>query len=151
MRFLFRYRDLIADTLSEHRSILTTRGWCWWGWWKRPNEPSRLDLWQEIERSTEHGTRVQIGLFHSGTGQVHPAMVDRVILPVEDEFGQCIPILPPDEELDAVPTYYRASRYSRGWIRLTSIAEMPTSFFGEFSYAAAPPLPYYSQRLLTRK
>src|SRR6266487_789271 len=150
LRFLFRYRDLVADTLPEHRRILDAEGGCWWGWWKRPNEPSRLDIWREIQRETEQGKRVQIGLFHSGTAQVHPATVERVVLPVENEFGQCIPVLPPDNELDAIPAYYRSSRYSRGWMRLVSIAEDPIEFFGSFSYATAPPLPNYPERRLAR-
>jgi predicted phosphodiesterase len=150
LRFLFRYRDLVADTLPEHRRILEDKGWCWWGWWKRPNEPSRLDIWQEIQRETEQGHRVQIGLFHSGKAQVHLAIVDQVVLPVEDEFGQCTPVLPPPSEQDGIPAYYRESRYSRSWMRLVLIAEDPISFFGSFSYAIAPPLPNYPERQLDR-
>jgi Calcineurin-like phosphoesterase len=150
LKFLFRYRDLVADTLPEHGKILDARGWCWWGWWKRPNEPSRMEIWQEIQHATGRGERVHIGLFHSGTGQVHQAMVDRVILPVENDFGQCIPVFPPDNELDAIPVYYRSSTYSRGWMRLTAIAEDPIQFFGSYSYATAPPLPNFSERQLAR-
>lgn len=150
LKFLFRYRDLVADTLPEHRKILEAKGRCWWGWWKRPNEPSRLDIWREIQDEIQHGKRVQVGLFHSGTAQVHPAIVDRVVIPVENEFGECIPVLPPGDELEDVPTYYRSSRYSRGWMRLVSIAEDPIDFFGNFSYATAPPLPNYPEQRLAR-
>lgn len=150
LRFLFRYRDLVADTLSEHRKILNAKGWCWWGWWKRPNEPSRADIWGEIQHAAEQGSRVQIGLFHSGTAQVHQAIVDRVITPEENEFGQCVPVFPSPEELDAIPAYYRSSPYSRAWMRLTAITEDPIEFFGSYSYATAPPLPNFSERQLIR-
>jgi hypothetical protein len=149
-RYLFRYRDLVADTLPEHRAVLRERGWCWWGWWKRPNEPGRLGVWKALERETLEGRRVQIGLFHSGTGLVHPAVVDRVILPQPDELGAFISLSPPDSERDGVPSYYRSSRHSRGWLRLVALAEEPIEFFGTFSFASAPPLPHHPESQLER-
>jgi hypothetical protein len=149
-RFLFRYRDLVADTLPEHRRVLDEKGWCWWGWWKRPNEPGRLEVWEEIQRQTADGLSVQIGLFHSGTAQIHPAVVDQVVLPAEDKFGQYVSVNPPTDEQDGVPAYYRTSRHSRGWLRLTSIAESPIEFFGHFSFADAPPLPHLPENQLAR-
>lgn len=148
LRFVFRYRDLVADTLPEHRNIVATNGWCWWGWWKRPNEPSRIDIWREMQNATQRGGSVHVGLFHSGTGQVHGAIVDQVILPVENEFGTCDPVFPENDELNAVPAYYRASRYSRGWMRLRVISDEPIAFFGSYSYASPPPLPNFSRRQL---
>ncbi|MEU4438599.1 metallophosphoesterase family protein [Micromonospora chalcea] len=149
-RYLFRYRDLVADTLPEHRAVLQERGWCWWGWWKRPNEPGRLEVWEALERETLEGRRVPIGLFHSGTGLVHPAIVDRVILPQPDDLGAFTSLSPPDAERDGVPPYYRASRHSRGWLRLVALAEEPMEFFGKFSFAAAPPLPHHPRSQLER-
>ena len=32
--YLFRYRDLVADTLLEHRAVLDSQEFCWWGWWE---------------------------------------------------------------------------------------------------------------------
>jgi 3',5'-cyclic AMP phosphodiesterase CpdA len=149
-RFLFRYRDLVADTLSEHRRVLEENGQCWWGWWKRPNEPGRLEVWEEIQRNTQGGRTVQIGLFHSGTGQVHLASIDQVVLPVEDEFGQYVSVSPPEGGQAKVPTYYRYSRYSRGWLRVVSITESPIEFFNLFSYTVPPPLPNHSEVQLAR-
>ena len=150
LRYLFRYRDLVADTLPEHREVLQVRGSCWWGWWKRPNEPGRLEVWQELERETSQGGRVQIGLFHTGTEQVHPVTVDQVIVPSEDEFGQYISLEPPAEERDGIPAYYRNSRHSRGWLRLVGIAEHPIDFFGRYSFASPPPLPHHLPDQLNR-
>jgi hypothetical protein len=150
LRYLFRYRDLVADTLSEHRTVLHARGWCWWGWWKRPNEPGRPEVWEALERATVAGERVPIGLFHSGSGQVHPAVVDRVVRPVTNEFGQYVPVAPPPDQELGVPGYYRTSRYSRGWLRLVSVAEEPIDFFTHFSYATPPPLPHHPPQQLNR-
>jgi Calcineurin-like phosphoesterase len=149
-RFLFRYRDLVADTLSEHRHVLEENGQCWWGWWKRPNEPGRLEVWEEIQHDTQDGRTVQIGLFHSGTAQVHLATVDQVVLPIEDEFGQYASVSPPEGEQATIPAYYRFSHYSRGWLRVVSIAESPIEFFNLFSYTVPPPLPNHSEVQLAR-
>jgi hypothetical protein len=77
-------------------------------------------------------------------------MVDQVVLPEEDPFGQYLPVLPPEDERDGIPAYYRESRYSRAWMRLVSIAEDPIKFFGLFSYDIAPPLPNYPESQLAR-
>jgi len=79
--FLFRYRDLVAATLEEHRKIITEHGWCWWGWWKRPSEDSRSDIWRELEQQTEAGQPVPVGLFDSGSGKVYRALVAGIIEP----------------------------------------------------------------------
>ncbi|PZG16116.1 metallophosphoesterase [Micromonospora craterilacus] len=150
LRFLFRYRDLVADTLPEHRAVLRERGWCWWGWWKRPNEPGRAEVWETLDRETAAGQRVRIGLFHSGTGTVHPAVVERVIVPHADDLGSFVSLSPPEAERDGVPAYYRSSRHSRGWLRLVALAEEPIEFFGRFSLASAPPLPHHPASQLER-
>jgi hypothetical protein len=48
IRFLFRFRDLVAPTIALHREIIAARGSCWWGWWKRPSEDHRLDVEHEL-------------------------------------------------------------------------------------------------------
>jgi hypothetical protein len=148
-RFLFRYRDLVADTLPEHRKIIDGKGWCWWGWWKRPNEPGRLEVWRTIADETRNGP-VRVGLFHSGSGEVHFASVEQVILPEEDEYGQYSAVTPSSNELEHIPAYYRNSRHSRGWLRIRSISKGPVEFFGKYSYAESPPLPQYSAGQLVR-
>jgi calcineurin-like phosphoesterase family protein len=150
LRYLFRYRDLVADTLPEHREVLNRNGWCWWGWWKRPNEPGRLEIWSELHRQTTAGQLVQIGLFHSGTGLVHAAAVDHVIVPEADELGQYRSLIPPEQELEGVPTYYRRSRHSRGWLRVVSLGEQPIEFFGRYSYDVPPPLLHHPPSQLDR-
>lgn len=132
--YLFRYRDLVADTLPEHRKVAEKIGYCWWGWWKRPNEPSHSDVWRRLKEQTADGKSVQIGLFHSGTGEVHLATINGVLEPVEDEYESLRPIMPPKEEIKAVPAYYRASSQSRAWLRIESISTTPHRFFGSHSF-----------------
>jgi 3',5'-cyclic AMP phosphodiesterase CpdA len=73
-----------------------------------------------------------------------------VLVPQVDEFGQYLPLEPPDEERTGIPGYYRTSRSSRGWLRLVALTERPVEFFGNYSYAAPPPLPHHQPAQLSR-
>ena len=69
IRVLFRFRDLVANTLEEHRKILADKKACWWGWWKRPNEPRRDEVWESLRYELDRCGEVVIGLFDSGAEQ----------------------------------------------------------------------------------
>src|SRR6266545_2826564 len=84
IRFLFRFRDLIRDTLEEHRKLLIQHHSVWWGWWKRPTEDARMDVWGKLQGEATNAKPVRVGLFHSGTGEVFSARVSQVI-PPEDK------------------------------------------------------------------
>ena len=60
--YLFRYRDLVADSL-EHRAVLDSQEFCWWGWWKRPNEPAHSDIWRDPENGRKAKNRFISGCF----------------------------------------------------------------------------------------
>jgi hypothetical protein len=81
IRFLFRFRDLVAPTIQEHQLIIQKQGWCWWGWWKRPSEDSRSDIWDDLAQRTTGEQPVEVGLFDSGSGDVYRATVTQVIKP----------------------------------------------------------------------
>ncbi len=74
IRVVFRFRDLIANTLTEHWKVIEEHQACWWGWWKRPNEDPHYALWEDLRKKTA-GKAVTVGLFHSGSGKVYPAEV----------------------------------------------------------------------------
>ena len=112
---MFRFRDLIADTLGEHRGVISEQGSCWWGWWRRPSEGDKVDFWRELKTEVASGKEVAIGLFNSGDGQVTEAIVTEVLLP-----GEALD----DTEKEKVPTYYRQSPFSHAWMRLKSIERM---------------------------
>ena len=81
IQFLFRFRDLVAPTIVEHRRIIKERDWCWWGWWKSPSEFGRADIWDDIERLTAQGNPLEIGLFDSGSGSVYRSLIAGLIKP----------------------------------------------------------------------
>lgn len=121
--YLFRYRDLLTnDTLGKHRELIDEKGHCWWGWWQRPGEDSRLDLWSALEQRLAQRP-VQIGLFNSDpekkVDQVHWATLTKIVCPQD---GGSAPNIPNDEA-DLVPEYYRETPFSSAWMCLTEIKE----------------------------
>jgi hypothetical protein len=51
IELLFRFRNLVAETISEHRAVIADKGCCWWGWWKRPLENARIDAWRQLQNA----------------------------------------------------------------------------------------------------
>jgi 3',5'-cyclic AMP phosphodiesterase CpdA len=146
IHYLFRFRDLVAATIQEHRRIIAEQGWCWWGWWKRPSEDSRNDIWDLLAKETGGQQSVAIGLFDSGNDKVYRAKVTGVIKPSGSESQLAVP----EGQADHVPSYYRGSPFSRAWIKLTDIEEQPIQFFGKYSFVEVPKLPNYSPSTLAR-
>ena len=144
---LFRYRDLIDRTVERHQEIIAKKGYCFWGWWKRPTEGPRHEVWDHLEREIEAAPNgeVAIGLFDSGEKEnprrsVTRAWITNVKRPNTDESGR-VPTVPLDQsEKELVPTYYRDSSFSRAWMTIVRF-EAPFDFFEEYSLEFPPPLP----------
>jgi 3',5'-cyclic AMP phosphodiesterase CpdA len=141
--YLFRFRDLVADTLLEHRKTIDAHGHCFWGWWKRPTEDARSDVWSELANATE-SQPLKIGLLDTGTNRVFEAAVVDVIPPTAD--GSHPPVPTSSEHL--VPSYYRDSPFSFGWLKLKSISTTELDFFKKYSLAEKPQLPGYPSDFL---
>ena len=139
--YLFRYRDLLTDdTLAKHREIIDAQDRCWWGWWQRPGEDSRPELWKALERSLAAGP-VRIGLFNSDPDkkieQVHWATLTQVVGPHDSGSAPKIP----NGETNLVPEYYRETPFSSAWMSLTKIEkDADRGFFGSYAFAEAPRL-----------
>ncbi|HLJ27523.1 MAG TPA: metallophosphoesterase [Candidatus Angelobacter sp.] len=152
IEFLFRFRDLVAATLQEHEKIITEHRSCWWGWWKRPSEGSRMEVWTSLSSNAQAGAAsggVPVGLFDSGSGNVHRVWVTEIIPPHEDTPETTGRSEVPDGQKHLVPAYYRESPFSRAWMRIVKI-ERNIQFWGEYSFRDAPRLANYSQATLER-
>lgn len=139
MRYLFRFRDLVAETIPSHRNILAQHNYVWWGWWKRPTEDARRPIWTAIEQTLAQSGTLDVGLFDSGSGKVYGARVAEVRPPAED--GSAVPVSAlPEDERDKIPEYYRESPFSRAWLKLIAIDAAPVDFFGQYSLMEPPPV-----------
>ncbi len=143
LQFLFRFRDLVAKTVESHQSVINAHGATWWGWWKRPSEDNRAEVWNALAKATE-ANPIVVGLFDSGGDRVYRALVTGIIPP--EKHGELVKL--PDDR-DLVPSYYRESPFSRAWMRLAKIEPM-NEFFGHYSFRKAPDLPNYRKELLQR-
>ncbi len=153
IQFLFRYRDLVAETIKEHQAIIENEGSCWWGWWKRPSEDFRREVWDALRQRVKDQGGEWVGLFDSGNtsdNSVIKAYVTEVILPMTDEGGTQLKSPPvPKEQEKFIPSYYRRSPYSRAWMRISEIGSS-FQFFGRYSYDVAPALPGIPAQYLSR-
>jgi hypothetical protein len=105
IRYLFRFRDLIAKTIGAHKAVIDQHHMCWWGWWKRPTESDHDDVWAPLAESAKPEAPVPVGLFDSGSGNVYIARVSRVIPPSTD-LSERVAVPPGDDKL--IPEYYAA-------------------------------------------
>jgi hypothetical protein len=149
IRFLFRFRDLVGSTLIEHRKVIREQGRCWWGWWKRPTEDDRAEVWDALARDASVDNPQPVGLFDSGSGKVFLAWVQGVTGPRAGREAGGHPRVPMEEN-SLVPQYYRDSPFSFAWMKLGAIDNNPIDFFGHYSFSAVPKLPNYSPIVLDR-
>jgi calcineurin-like phosphoesterase family protein len=149
INFLFRFRDLVAATVEEHRKIIEEHETCWWGWWKRPSEDSRQSVWTELENAISSNGFQQIGLFDSGGNNVRPARVVGIVRPREED-GSAVLVDVPEGERDLIPSYYRKSPFSRAWMKLSMIGDPIDDFFSHYSYAEAPKVLNYTSVTLEK-
>jgi len=143
IRFLFRFRDLVADTIGSHKKIIDDNGDCWWGWWKRPSEDNRAEIWDELNAASVENP-IAIGLFDSGSGHAYEALVTEIIRPGADAELLKVP-----GDSERVPSYYRESPFSRAWMRLNKIEKIE-KFIGHYSFARAPELPNFRPEVLNQ-
>jgi 3',5'-cyclic AMP phosphodiesterase CpdA len=149
VRFLFRFRDLVGSTLAEHRKVIDEHGRCWWGWWKRPTEDDRTEVWDALAAESSVASPQPVGLFDSGSGQVFLAYVQQVIGPRAGRGEGGHPRVP-NAENELVPQYYRDSPFSFAWMKLVKIGLDPLVFFEKYSFSTVPKLPNYSPIALAR-
>jgi hypothetical protein len=133
IRFLFRFRDLVGSTLIEHRKVIREQGRCWWGWWKRPTEDDRAEVWDALARDASVDNPQPVGLFDSGSGKVFLAWVQGVTGPRAGREAGGHPRVPMEEN-SLVPQYYRDSPFSFAWMKLGAIDNNPIDFFGHYSF-----------------
>ncbi|MBY5438547.1 metallophosphoesterase family protein [Rhizobium leguminosarum] len=144
-QFVFRFRDLVATTIEEHEKIIKKDGTVWWGWWKRPSEDARADVWDQLSKAAQ-AAPIKVILFDSGSGKTYEAVVVEVIAPVGDAEET---VTVPEGQTELVPRYYRESPFSRAWMKLTKITPL-NNFWGNYSFSEIKRLPGYNKAILDR-
>jgi len=123
---VLRFRDLISETIQEHRSCIKKFGYVWWAWWNKPDERvPRKELTQFQDTIKENG-HIWIYLADSGTLRLYRAKLVDIDFPEDDEPKEC-------REFDKVPEYYCTSKY-KVWFRFASIEDAFPEEIRQWSY-----------------
>jgi predicted phosphodiesterase len=145
-QFAFRFRDLVAKTITEHENIIKEKGSVWWGWWKRPSEDARPEVWDHLAKAS-NADPIRVFLFDSGTEKgVYEAIVVQVIAPAGDAEET---VTVPNGENELIPRYYRESPFSRAWMKIAEIKKVE-NFWGNYSFSEIKRLPGYNKAVLDR-
>lgn len=117
---VLRYRDLIADTITQHAKLIREANEVWWGWWRKPNEPQRLQELAEL-KSKARQEPVEVGIFDRSKPKYAVATLADCVF---SESGAVIRT--PDEI--RTPEYYRDKSFP-AWFKLTKLAEVDLNAF----------------------
>jgi 3',5'-cyclic AMP phosphodiesterase CpdA len=119
LSLLLRFRDYDAPTFSRHMAVIKRRGYVWWGWWKRVDEPFQGDaLAEAIQRCP-----MDIGIYSRVDGQYYSARCEGI------RFAQSqTPQLSP--EPIATPAYYRKKAFP-AWFKLASLTRLTEEQFAK--------------------
>ncbi len=117
---ILRFRDSRADTITEHRQIITKMGYVWWGWWKKDDEPHRTQELEEL-RQRAKSSRTEIGLFDmSKEDRFFIAGLEGCVYSTKNAI--------PSPEPGATPEYYRPDSVA-AWFKLTGIEHIEKKEF----------------------
>lgn len=51
MHIALRFRDLIANTIPEHETVINANRYVWWGWWGKPEENFPVSIIEELNQT----------------------------------------------------------------------------------------------------
>lgn len=111
---VLRFRDLAGDTIPEHTALIAKYGYCWWGWWNKPEERiPRVVISAFLEKIEKAGS-LQVFLLDSGNVLLYKARVVAInVAPTERPV--------PCPEPEKTPEYYRIRNWKM-WFKMDSIA-----------------------------
>jgi hypothetical protein len=117
---ILRFRDLSTSpgtTVTEHKSIISARGYVWWGWWNKNGEVVPEDSFRAILEKVRASGPLDIFLFDTGQNRLHHAKLAGI------EWDNQLRLMGTPERV-ATPNYYGDSRYF-AWFKLTDINDAP--------------------------
>ena len=123
---VLRFRDLVAETIKEHRAIIEGKGSVWWGWWNKPDENVPKATFAEFDRAVLEKGYLGIFLVDSGNKLLYKAKLVEIKASNSEDLISC-----PDREKS--PAYYSATKY-KAWFRFSAIEDSSDDEIREWSY-----------------
>jgi len=118
---VLRFRDYGVDTISEHISLQNKKGYVWWGWWKKEDEPNQLENLLILKNLMKDEKQIEIGLFDNSTNKFLVVLLKDCVF-----LSNCKQLCSPEKEY--TPEYYRNVKV-QAWFK---ISEFKTVLEKEF-------------------
>lgn len=125
---ILRFRDIVAETIAEHTRLIAEAQEVWWGWWRKPNEPKRLEELAELKATLSRET-IEIGLYDRFRSKFFRAVATDCLFSSSGDFMKT-----PDEL--KTPEYYRGAEVP-AWFKLVDIEEIEETLFAR-EFAGVP-------------
>lgn len=117
---VLRFRDKgvnVTDTIEEHKKIINSFGYVWWGWWAKDHENTPVRYFKSIRDKIING-KCAIFLLNTKTKKVYEATCSQFLFSEKDtEANLSCP------EKEKTPSYYN-DKELKLWLRLTKIEEV---------------------------
>jgi predicted phosphodiesterase len=119
---LLRFRDTIdgIDTIKEHTDLIDNKGYTWWGWWKKTNEPNNTSEISIFQKNVQNNNVSIIGLFDRNTSRFFSAQICEVKANLKSKIDS------PDKRL--TPKYYNDVKL-HCWFKLCLISQITEAEF----------------------
>lgn len=116
---ILRFRDLAGPTISEHRKIIDTQGYVWWGWWNKAQERVPRHTFADFASEVIKNKPFHVYLVDSAKEALYRAALQEILpAPTEDPIASPEPVRTPD--------YYNTQTY-KAWFKFTSIEDVTGS------------------------
>lgn len=123
---VLRFRDLVADTITEHRNYIKKYGYVWWGWWNKPEERIPRNEFSHFQDSIAESGFLWVFLADSGTLRLYKAKLMELYVSDGEEPIEC-------KDIEKVPEYYFMAKY-KVWFRFQNIIDAFPDEICEWSY-----------------
>jgi predicted phosphodiesterase len=97
---ILRFRDTEKDidTISEHINMIDSKGFTWWGWWKKSSETIDVEIFRSLKNKISNGEIKKIGLFDRTTNRFFIAQISNIEYNIDFKINS--------PQANATPNYY---------------------------------------------
>lgn len=128
---ILRFRDLVTsddETINSHKSIIDSKGYVWWAWWKKGNESVPSDEFAILSQRASEADKdkpIKVFLVDSGQNKLYAANC------LEIKSSKSKKLKSPEK--NATPEYYSSKIYY-AWFKLSSIEAIETDEIKKYAY-----------------
>ena len=123
---VLRFRDLVAETILEHKKVISKDNYVWWGWWNKPDEKIPRSTFEKFNKVINENEYLWIFLVDSGKKQLYKAKLNKIDMSTNEKTKLC-------SETDKAPGYYASQKY-KAWFSFLEISKVSNNEIKKWSY-----------------